>query len=57
MTCRYAHKRVALLLTAVHPNAVAGRVIEWPQRMKNMAERARANAGPKSSAEASYASK
>jgi hypothetical protein len=31
MTCRYAHKRVALLFTAVL-TAPAIRVIDWPQK-------------------------
>jgi hypothetical protein len=58
MTCRYAHKRVALLFTAVQTTPVA-RVIDWPQKASNSAEhRARVMAaGGKSPREVPYADK
>jgi hypothetical protein len=57
MTCRYAHKRVALLFTAVQ-TPVTARVIEWPQKLNSTAEaRPRALTSGKSPREGSYASK
>jgi hypothetical protein len=58
MTCRYAHKRVALLFTAVQITPAA-RVIDWPQKASfHPDQRARGIAvSSKSSREASYANK
>ena len=57
MTCRYAHKRVAMLFTAVQ-NPPTARVIDWPQKASNSAEhRARLMAGDKSPREVAYADK
>ena len=58
MTCRYAHKRVALLFTVVQTTPAA-RVIEWPQKVSGSAEhRARILAADgKSQREAIYADK
>lgn len=60
MTCRYAHKRVALLFTAVQ-TAPTARVIDWPSRSRgtsNSAEhRARLMAGGKLPPEAADADK
>lgn len=57
MTSRYAHKRLATLLTAVQSQALA-RVIEWPQKVHRpdeSRERASANA-PKSEQKGTYES-
>jgi hypothetical protein len=57
MTCRYAHKRLATLLTAVQ-TPVAARVIEWPQKMHHPVEqRGRLVVIGKPSREGNYASK
>ena len=55
MTCRYAHKRIALLVTAVQ-TPVANRVIAWPQKINGSIERGRVVAG-KSQREGNYANK
>lgn len=57
MTCRYGHKRVALLFTMVQATPVA-RVIEWPQKPSVNGEPKVRTASPgKSQQEISYASK
>ena len=57
MTCRYAHKRVALLFTAVQA-IPAAQVIHWPQKVGHSAEhRLRSAAGAKSPREAANADK
>jgi len=55
MTCRYAHKRVALLFTAIQA-PVSARVIEWPHKSSNAELRIRSVSG-KPQREGSYASK
>jgi len=40
MTCRYGHKRVALLFTLVQATAAA-RVIDWPQKLSSHADKIR----------------
>ncbi len=57
MTCRYAHKRVALLFTAVQ-STTAARVINWPQKLTSTTEhRNRVPASNKPQQEMTYASK
>ncbi|HWN97539.1 MAG TPA: hypothetical protein VNT99_21095 [Methylomirabilota bacterium] len=58
MTCRYGHKRVALLFTAVQATASAS-VISWPQKLAGSSEqRPRVSpTGGKPNREASYAGK
>ena len=58
MTCRYAHKRVALLFTVVQA-APAIRVIDWPQKeVMAIDQRARhGNAGGKSQLKKAHANK
>jgi hypothetical protein len=58
MTCRYGHKRVALLFTLVQATAAA-RVIEWPQKLTATAEQKGrvSSANDKSTREVSYANK
>lgn len=58
MTCRYAHRRVALLFTAMEGTSAA-RVINWPQKSNSHAEaRVRAASGNgKSQRGTVYASK
>ncbi len=57
MTSRYAHKRLATLLTAVQSQAPA-RVIEWPQKTHRPEEpRARASSATKSTQEKNHARK
>ena len=58
MTCRYAHKRVALLFTVIQ-TMPAARVIDWPQKANSLTDartRGAANHG-KSSRETTYANK
>jgi hypothetical protein len=57
MTCRYAHKRIATLFTAVQA-PVAARVIEWPQKsVVSLEARLRPALTAKSQREGVYASK
>jgi len=57
MTCRYAHKRIATLFTAVQYPAAA-RVIEWPQKLHHPVElRVRPVVTGKPTREGNYASK
>jgi hypothetical protein len=57
MTCRYAHKRIATLFSAVQA-PVAARIIEWPQKLHaSLDQRGRAAANGKSQREGIYASK
>ena len=57
MTSRYAHKRLATLLTAVQSQAPT-RVIEWPQKTHRPEEpRERASAAAKPAQEKNYARK
>ena len=60
MTCRYAHKRVALLFTAVQTAPVA-QVIDWPSHGRGTSpsaeQRARLMAGGKAPPEAADADK
>ena len=59
MTCRYAHKRIALLFTVIHETPAA-RVIEWPQASQgHTAERRQRQVSTetKSEQEESYACK
>jgi hypothetical protein len=58
MTCRYGHKRVALLFTLVQATTAA-RVIDWPQKLTSHSEqKARvSNTNDKSTREVSYANK
>jgi hypothetical protein len=57
MTCRYAHKRVALLFTAVQVTP-AVRVIDWPQKASNVNDpRIRAANTGKSQQETAHANK
>jgi len=61
MTCRYGHKRVALLFTLVQATAAA-RVIEWPKKLiLNGEQRNRVSNGSNKSqadtTETSYANK
>jgi hypothetical protein len=57
MTSRYAHKRLATLLTAVQSQAPA-RVIEWPQKVHRLeASRERSSAVAKLTQKKDYARK